>query len=182
MLLVGCRPKGRHTEQHDVIFSVATSIKALVPEIIACWPEAKGVIHVDAWREVHWVDGYRITVQPFEGEPIATDTPSMKLFFINLGGYKKNEFEEFHYKMVVAAANKSEAIKKARKTAFFKHTGFNSAPAHVDDKYGIDVDELYDIKEMLSARIKKEYTIRISPSNVCGQDELHLGYFKLNNL
>ena len=26
-----------------------------------------------------------------------------KLFFINPGGYKQNEFEEFHYKMVIAA-------------------------------------------------------------------------------
>jgi hypothetical protein len=33
-------------------------------------------------------------------------TPSLaQLFFINLGGYKENEFEEYHYKML-AVANK----------------------------------------------------------------------------
>jgi hypothetical protein len=33
-----------------------------------------------------------------------TDTSSPEqLFFINLGGYKENEFEEYHYKMITVA-------------------------------------------------------------------------------
>ncbi len=41
-----------------------------------------------------------------------------KLFFINLGGYKENEFEEYHYKMMLLLQrDKVEAIRKSKRTA-----------------------------------------------------------------
>ena len=70
-----------------------------------------------------------------------------KLFFLNLGGYKKGEFEEYHYKMLVACNNKGEAIKGAKQTVFYKHTGFAGAESHIDDKYGVDVDDVYQIED-----------------------------------
>lgn len=62
---------------------------------------------------------------------------SFKLFFINLG-YKPNELEEFHYKIVIAAVSKMEAANMAKKTAFFHHTGFKGATAHIDDKINME--------------------------------------------
>lgn len=62
MLLLGCRPPGRLTEQHDIFFGIANELKELVPDIKAFWPEAKGNIHIDAWREVNIVDGIRVKV------------------------------------------------------------------------------------------------------------------------
>jgi hypothetical protein len=59
MAMVGCRPKGRHTEQHDVFFGIATSIKDLVPVMLQFWPEAKGNMHIDAWREITVVEGFK---------------------------------------------------------------------------------------------------------------------------
>ena len=41
-IIIGCTPKGRHTEQHDVFFGIAENIRDLVPEMINFWPEAKG--------------------------------------------------------------------------------------------------------------------------------------------
>jgi hypothetical protein len=104
------------------------------------------------------------------------------LFFINLGGYKKDEFEEFHYKMVVAAAEKSTAIKAAKQTAFFKHTHFDGANSHIDDEYGIDVDDVYRIEEVLSPSTLAQYQIILTDTMAEKQDELHLGYFKLSRL
>ena len=40
---------------------------------------------------------------------------NLKLFFLNLGGYKEGDFEEYHYKVVTVAKSKAEAIKKAKK-------------------------------------------------------------------
>ena len=105
---------------------------------------------------------------------------SFKLFFINLGGYKQNEFEEFHYKMIIAAADKSEAINVSKKTAFFRHTGFKGATAHVDDKYGVDVDDVYEITDILPAATKEKYSIVVSPAENVAEDEIQLGYFKLS--
>ena len=69
-----------------------------------------------------------------------------RLFFINLGGYKENEFEEYHYKMLTACEDKSVAIQAAKQTAFYKHTGFKGATSHIDDKYGVDVDDILRLK------------------------------------
>ncbi|HEX8461634.1 MAG TPA: DUF1543 domain-containing protein, partial [Segetibacter sp.] len=177
MVLVGCRPKGRNTEQHDVLFGIASSIKELVPTIINFWPEVKGNIHVDAWREVTEVDNFKIEILPKANNSV--ENTNNKLFFLNLGGYKKNEFEEFHYKMLAIATSKKEAVKIARETAFYKHTGFKGAPSHIDDKYGVDVDEVFEIKDIVPTGMKAEYSINIAGHTSEKQDEMHLGYFKL---
>ncbi len=179
MILIGCKPKGRHTEQHDIFFGIAAELRDLIPEMLSFWPEAEGDMHVDGWREVTQVDGQDIKVA-LRTDALASNQNN--LFFINLGGYKKDEFEEFHYKMVVAAAEKSTAIKAAKQTAFFKHTHFEGANAHIDDQYGIDVDDVYRIEEVLSPSTLSQFKIVLTDAMVEKQDELHLGYFKLSSL
>ena len=180
MLLLGCTPKGRNTEQHDIFFGIADRIKDLIPEIIASWPEAKGNIHVDAWREVNYVNGRQ--VQIIERSKKVCDTTNERLFFINLGGYKQNEFEEFHYKILVAAENKSVAIKQAKTTAFYKHVGFKGAASHIDDKYGVGVDDIFEIEDILPKQVKEKYSVVLSRSAEIKEDEMHLGYFRLEKL
>ncbi len=183
MLLLGCKPNGRNTEQHDVLFAIGTSLTELKPQIYEFWTEAKEKIHVDAWREVTNVSGYKISVVlKSESTENNLSTKKPKLFFINLGGYKQNEFEEFHYKIIVACTDKGQAIHQAKQTAFYKHTGFKNASSHIDDRYGIDVDDIYEIDEMLPAHIKEKYAIVVTPSTNEPEDELHLGYFKMSSL
>ena len=59
MIMIGCRPKGRYTEQHDIFFGIGNSVKELIPQMKEFWPEAKGNFHIDAWREVNFVDNYK---------------------------------------------------------------------------------------------------------------------------
>ncbi len=176
MLLIGCTPEGRNIEQHDIFFGIGNSVKDIIPDVITFWPEAKGKLHVDAWREVTNVNGFSVTVIPHQNiDNLA------KLFFINLGGYKQNEFEEFHYKMIVAAVDKGEAVRQAKNTAFYKHTGFKGADSHIDDKYGVDVDDLFEIADILPAEIKILYSLLITQgTDALAVDQLHLGYFKLS--
>lgn len=84
MLLPGCKPTGRYTEQHDILFSIGTSLKAIVPDIIDFWPGA-GTIHIDAWREVTEVDGFQINILSKSAKHNIQRTA--KLYFLNLGGY-----------------------------------------------------------------------------------------------
>jgi hypothetical protein len=179
MVLIGCKPKGRHTEQHDIFFGIAPSMKELLPQIIAFWPEAEGDLHIDGWKEVNQVDGFKVTVVERNSIPTQSSSTAPQLFFINLGGYKENEFDEFHYKMLVASQDKAEAVKRAKSTAFYKHTKFAGANSHIDDKYGVDVDDLYQIEEILSPSILEKYVIELSKANEVEDDLLHLGYFKL---
>jgi hypothetical protein len=175
MLLLGCKPKGRHTEQHDVFFSVSDRFSGLTDAIYSFWPDA-GRIHVDSWRKLSWVDGYAIRV--VERESFVRPKNQPNLYFLNLGGYQPGNPEELHYKLIVVASNKTEAIRKAKETAFFKHTGFHGAASHIDDQYGVDVDDLYLIQDILPDSIKEKYALELIPEE--GEaDELHIGYTKL---
>ena len=87
--------------------------------------------------------------------------------------------EEYHYKIIVAAPDKGVAIRMAKQTAFYKHTGFKGATSHVDDKFGIDVDDMHEISELLSAYDKANYSIDILLADSVSEDELHIGYVKL---
>lgn len=179
MALIGCRPKGRFTEQHDIFFGIATSLKELIPEMKNFWPEAKGNFHIDVWREITRVDNYSIEIVPKN----ALIENENNLFFINLGGYKENEFEEFHYKIVTVAATLSEATKKSKATAFYKHYGFKGAISHIDDKFGIDIDDVFNVKEILSPAFTNNYTLKITKSEIeLIEDELHIGYLKLDKI
>lgn len=175
MAIIGCTPKGRLTEQHDVFFGIGKSIGELVPQMIDFWPEAKGRIHLDAWRKVSKVDGFRIEVAPEKS------SSEKNLFFINLGGYKPGEFEEYHYKMLAVADTMGDAVKQSKTTAFYKHYGFKGATSHVDDKYGIDVDDLHKVVDVLP-KSNRQFSLNIIADQSAAEDELHIGYFKLEKL
>jgi hypothetical protein len=38
MVLIGCKPEGRHTEQHDIFFGIAQTLADLVPQLKSFWP------------------------------------------------------------------------------------------------------------------------------------------------
>lgn len=176
--MLGCRPEGRCTEQHDIFFGIGKSLKELLPDMKNFWPEAKGRIHIDAWREVNYVDNYKIEILDK-----GTSTPtSDNLFFINLGGYKENEFEEYHYKVLAVGATLAEASKKAKATTFYKHCGFKGATSHIDDKFGIDIDDVFKVDEILSKTFTERFDIQISKSDTTNEDMLHIGYLKIDKL
>jgi hypothetical protein len=179
MILLGCKPIERNTEQHDLFFGIGKSLSDVKKDIIDFWKEANGKIHIDGWREVQSVDDCIIEVI---NKADLTLSQKEKLFFINLGGYKQNEFEEFHYKLLTVAIDKGVAIQKAKQTAFYKHTGFEGAVSHIDDKYGIDVDDIYEIEDILPSHLKEQYSIQITKAEKQKEDELHLGYLKINKL
>ena len=178
MIMLGCVPEGRFTEQHDIFFGIGNSLKELIPHINLFWPEAKGKIHIDAWREVTKVDGFQIEIKS-KG---TVSENSNNLFFINLGGYKENEFEEYHYKVLAVGNSMAEASKKAKSNAFFKHFTFKGATSHIDDKYGIDVDDIFNVKEILSSTFTEQFELKITPTEDSEEDKLHIGYLKLDKI
>lgn len=179
MLLLGCKPFNRNTEQHDTFFAAGNSLGALVPQIKNFWPDG-GKIHIDAWRKVTRVNGHSIQLMPGQATP---GIQALKLFFLNLGGYKPGEFDEFHYKLLVVAPDKGAAVKLAKQTAFYKHMGFKGAASHIDEKYGVDVDDIYQIEEILPATIKDKFHVQVDKPETAGtEDEIHLGYFQLHTL
>ncbi|MEO6404901.1 MAG: DUF1543 domain-containing protein [Ferruginibacter sp.] len=179
MLVIGCKPAGRFTEQHDVFFGIGNSLNDLVPQINNSWKDG-GQIHIDSWREVTRVDEFTIKIV---AKDINNHNNSAGLFFLNLGGYKPGDLEEYHYKILTVAKDKAEAISRSKQTAFYLHTGFKGAESHIDDKYGIDIDDIYAIEEILPLEIKNRYSILVEKTiGGLKEDELHPGYVKLNSL
>lgn len=179
-VIIGATPKGRTTEQHDVFFGIAEHIKDLIPEMKAFWPETKGKFHLDAYQEVRFVDGFELKIVPRNS---INDDISNHLFFINLGGYKPNIFDEFHEKHLMVDKKMSKIISRVKKTEFYKTMGFSGAESHIDDKYGVDIDDIYKVDDLLSQETKEKYQINLVKSTVENQENVtNIGYFSLKSL
>lgn len=180
MLLLGSKAPKRNVEQHDYFFGIANTLKELVPAIKVFWPEAGSSIHIDGWREVNLVDGYKVQVFPKDQ---ASEPSARKLFFINLGGYQSGKLEEQHYVVLSVHEERAQAVQSAKKTVFFKSNSIKGANSHIDEKYGIDVDDIYKIEDILSQDDKERYTIQLTPvEEDVPEDEINLGYFRLEKL
>lgn len=178
MVLLGSKATGRNVEQHDFFFGIGHTLHELVPQMKAFWPEAADSLHIDGWREVTSVEGYQVSVLPKENQL----HDNRHLFFINLGGYQSGKLEETHYTLLTVQSDRKSAIKTSTQTEFFKTNAIEkikSASAHIDEKYGIDVDDIYRIEELLSETDKQHYHIHLSPGPYAVSDEIHLGYFKI---
>ncbi|MFY1047597.1 DUF1543 domain-containing protein [Chryseobacterium sp. GP-SGM7] len=177
-IILGATPKGRNIEQHDVFFGIAENLKDLVPILKDFWPEAKGKIHIDAYQEVKFADGYEIII-----EPRKTFENSEKLFFVNLGGYKEAHFKEFHEQHLMVGKTLGEVVKKAKATEFYQTMGFKGAGSHIDEKYGVDIDDIFSVTEILPDEMRSKYSLRIVKSEQENQENYtFLGYLMLDKI
>ncbi|WP_449401286.1 DUF1543 domain-containing protein [Chryseobacterium wanjuense] len=153
-IILGATPKGRNIEQHDVFFGIAESLKDLVPDMKDFWKEAEGKIHIDCYQEVKFADGYEVEIVG-KGQKTSED----QLYFINLGGYKKGFFEEFHEQHLMVGKSMGDIVKKAKATEFYHTMGFEGAVSHIDDKHGVDIDDIFNVNDILPEKMKEKYSI-----------------------
>ena len=194
MLKIGGRPKGRLIEQHDIFFGIGEQVNDFIEAINRQWPEVKNAWHLDAYRSVTRVDNYNIDWHAIRSDGTGKDDiepktdESLKLFFINLGGYLPDHFEEYHHKLLIVASTQAEAVKKAKQSEFYKKYSFNdktlpfNAAAHIDDKHQVDVDEIYNVNDLLSGG-----RLLITPSAALDtesiqEDRSYIGYLSLKKL
>jgi hypothetical protein len=177
-IILGATPKGRNIEQHDVFFGIAKSLEDLVPDMKEFWREAEGKIHLDCYQEVRFADGYEVKIVK-KGE----ETSDEQLYFINLGGYKKGFFEEFHEQHLMVGNSMGDIVKKAKATEFYKTMGFEGAVSHIDDKHGVDIDDIFNVTDILPEKMKEKYSIVLKKSDVENQENLMgLGYLNINRI
>ena len=188
MVQLGGRPKGRLIEQHDIFFGVANQVRELVDDINHHWPEVKNKWHIDSYRAITKVGNH--TVKLIESDNQAANDNGLKLFFINLGGYQRGSFEEFHHKLLIVAATQAEAIKQAKQSTFYKEFTFKdkdspfNAASHIDDKFQVDIDDIYDVNDLVSnIQILIEPTIHNSHELAnADEDKEYVGYLSIKNL
>jgi hypothetical protein len=94
-------------------------------------------IHIDGYIAMNFIDEYKFEFLPKTEDALNPDAP--KLYFINLGGYKSPELEEYHKKLLIAAKTLPEAVSKAKQDSFYQQGRSSAADrSHVDDKEAID--------------------------------------------
>ena len=188
MVQLGGRPKGRLIEQHDIFFGVANQVSELVDDINNHWPEVNNKWHIDSYRAITKVDNY--SVKLIESNNKVDAENGLRLFFINLGGYQRGSFEEFHHKLLIVAATQAEAIKQAKQSTFYKEFTFKdkdspfNAASHIDDKFQVDIDDIYDVNDLVSnIQILIEPTIHNSHELAnADEDKEYVGYLSIKNL
>ncbi|MBS9759487.1 DUF1543 domain-containing protein [Pseudomonas mosselii] len=104
IVMLGGRHSRAHIEVHDVVFAQADTLEQLYPQLREAWFGSANGLHIDSWLEVAGVDGYRV-----ELSQVAPGPDTMRLFFLNLGGYERQVFGEAHRYLLVAATDKAEA-------------------------------------------------------------------------
>lgn len=177
-VILGATPKGRNIEQHDVFFGIAATLKDLVPAMKNFWKEAERKIHIDCYQEVKFADGFEIKISEK-----SNDIQENQLFFINLGGYKKGYFEEFHQQHLMTGRSLAEVTKKVKQTEFYKTMGFENAVSHIDDKHGVDIDDIYTVNDILPATMKEKYSIILTKSDAVNQENvMGLGYLNIDKI
>lgn len=186
MVQLGGRPKGRLIEQHDIFFGVANQVKELIADIDSHWPEVKSKWHIDSYRAITKVDNHVIRL--VESNEQVESNHDLKLFFINLGGYQQGSFEEFHYKLLVVAASQADAIKQAKQSDFYKQFTFKdktspfNAASHIDDKFEVDIDDIYNIGDLLSNVQLLIEPISDTDDLDVMEDKEYVGYLSIKNL
>ena len=188
MIQLGGRPKGRLIEQHDIFFGVANQVNELIADINNHWHEVKNKWHIDSYRAISKVDNYAIKL--VESNIQAECANDLKLFFINLGGYQQDSFEEFHYKLLIVADSQADAVKQAKQSEFYKQFTFKdkaspfNAASHIDDKFEVDIDNIYNVNDLISnVKIIIEPLARALDKSInVIEDKKYVGYLSIKNL
>lgn len=99
-------------ELHDMRFIIAPAIEDTYDILRNTWWGTPQSLHLDAWGELTYADGYDISIQPRGTHQ--RETTQEKLYFVNLGGYDSQQFTELHKNIFVVAKDKATAKIKAK--------------------------------------------------------------------
>lgn len=107
MFYVGGHFRNSNIELHDVRFTLGKKPQDCYDDLRQQWWGTPSSLHVDSWAEITHADGYevRLSDQPFTGPE--------KLFFLNLGGYNAEDFEEVHKNVLIVSNDQKSAIQKS---------------------------------------------------------------------
>ena len=157
IVVLGGRSSKSNIEMHDVRWVLGESIEDTFPELREQWLGVKTGLHIDSYKRIQYVDGYKIAISKSNKDnSINPQKEDKSLWFINLGGYNPNKMYEEHEFTLVVAKKALEAKKKAR-----KNWESNLKNKHNDDYSGIKdfelVDDVHSIKKIKSWEIKLIY-------------------------
>ena len=148
-VFLGGRAYKCNIELHDVVFTLGEKIEDTYTDLLTKWFGLPDRLHIDSWVDLNIVEGYRISLSKKKNK-----SPK-KLYFVNLGAYEKNRFEELHESKFMVDESKMNVKKRAKELLLV-----GKEQVHLDDLY--DVDDCIEIKKVSGYYINLEKTIKHS--------------------
>ena len=115
LVVLGGRVKKANIELHDVRWVVGSKIENTFDTLRKDWFGSPEGLHIDSYKKIKFVDGYKINLINFEKDKIERKLSVKKikqkkyLWFVNIGGYDPTSMQEKHDFGLVTAANKLDA-------------------------------------------------------------------------
>jgi len=115
LVVLGGRAKKANIELHDVRWVVGSKIEDTYDTLRKDWFGSPQGLHIDSYKKIKYLDGYKINLRNFENFKINNKKFSNKsnikknLWFVNIGGYDPSSMQEKHEFGLVIATNKLEA-------------------------------------------------------------------------
>ena len=115
LVVLGGKAEKANIELHDVKWGVGSKIEDTYDTLRNGWFGSSKGLHVDSYKRIKYVDGYRINLISLVGDKkdkkaIRKQNKDKKnLWFVNIGGYDPSSMQEKHEFGLVIASNKLEA-------------------------------------------------------------------------
>ena len=119
LVVLGGRANKANVELHDVWWVVGSKIEDTFNVLRKNWFGSIDGLHIDSFKKIEHVDGYKINLKNFEKikiknkKLIIQNDLQKNLWFVNIGGYDPNSMQEKHEFGLVVASSSLEAKNKA---------------------------------------------------------------------
>ena len=177
IVVLGGRSLKSNIELHDVRWVLGKSIEDTFPELRNQWLGKRNGLHIDSFKRIQYVDGYKISISKSSKDSSKRRKPEEEsLWFINLGGYNPKKMYEEHKLSLVVAKSAIEAKKKAK-----INWESDLKNKHNDDCSGIK--NLEQIEDIHSIRKIKNWIIKLIPDHKNRSEKLNpdwYGYMRID--
>lgn len=161
---LGGRADRCHIELHDVVFVVGSSIEETYPLLAKKWFGNLHHFHIDSYIQLDFVDGHEVELVKDKSKI----DPLKKLYFINLGAYKPQEFTEYHQSAFYVTESAPEAVKRAKSELCQGLQTIHKDDVVLLDKVSngmeFDVDDVLEVGEVDSYHISLKANSAAKPS------------------
>ncbi len=119
LVVLGGRALKANVELHDVRWVVGPKIEDTFNVLRKNWFGSIDGLHIDSFKKIEHVDGYKINLKNFEKikiknkKLIIQNDLQKNLWFVNIGGYDPSSMQEKHEFGLVVASSSLEAKNKA---------------------------------------------------------------------
>ena len=109
MFYIGGDCGGSNIELHDIRFAAGDTAEDCHGALRRQWWGTPKSLHLDCWGAVEQADGFDVRLER------APQVGTNRLYFLNMGGYQPDQFEELHKNVLLVGETQQEVLVRAMK-------------------------------------------------------------------